>query len=468
MNFSDLGLNANTLKAVAEAGYEKPTPIQEQAIPEILKRNDVMGIAQTGTGKTAAFTLPMIDILANGHAKALMPRTLILSPTRELATQIAECFQQYGKYQKLSMALLIGGESMVEQQKVLSRGVDVLIATPGRMIDLCERGRILLRDVKVFVLDEADRMLDMGFIPDVEKIASKLPTMRQTLLFSATMLPEIKALAQKFMKFPVEIRVDPPMSTADTVEQFIVKTNERGKREVLRNLIRAEDVKNAMIFCNRKKDVDILFKSCTKHKFSVAALHGDMPQGQRTETLNAFRDGQVQLLVCSDVAARGLDLPQVSHVFNFDVPVNPEDYIHRIGRTGRAGRAGRAFMLISSADFKALAAIEKMIGRKIEEMSRFSIEMDPPPEPKSKHRHRNKKPKKNEVNAAPVEQERQPEEKKKSSSDQPRHGRFRSRRHGHGKKSFEKVETERRNPVEANGVFGVNTPAFMMNTVKLT
>lgn len=386
MKFSDLGLNENTLKAVADVGYTEPTPIQEKAIPEILKRNDVMGIAQTGTGKTAAFTLPMIDILANGRAKALMPRTLILSPTRELATQIAECFQKYGKYQKLSMALLIGGESMVEQQKILSRGVDVLIATPGRMLDLCERGRILLRDVRVFVLDEADRMLDMGFIPDVEKIASKLPAVRQTLLFSATMLPEIKALAKKFMKFPVEIRVDPPMSTADTVEQFIVKTNERGKREVLRNLIRAEDVKNAMIFCNRKKDVEILLKSFTKHKFSVAALHGDMAQSERTDALNAFRDGRVRLLVCSDVAARGLDLPDVSHVFNFDVPVNPEDYIHRIGRTGRAGKTGRAFMLVTSRDFKALAVIEKMIGKQIEEMSRFSVEMDPEPEPKPKRR----------------------------------------------------------------------------------
>lgn len=370
MTFSELGLSDKTLKAVSEVGYDEPTPIQKQAIPAILKRNDVIGIAQTGTGKTAAFTLPMIDILANGRAKALMPRTLILSPTRELATQIAECFQKYGKYQKLNMALLIGGESMVEQQKLLSRGTDVLIATPGRMIDLCERGKVLLRDVQVFVLDEADRMLDMGFIPDIEKIASKLPKTRQTLLFSATMPPEIRALAKKFMSFPVEIKVDPPTSTAVTVTQFLVKTNERGKREVLRDLIRKENVKNAMIFCNRKKDVDILYKSLTKHGFSVVALHGDMPQGMRTDTLNAFRDGKAQLMVCSDVAARGLDLPDVSHVFNFDVPVNSEDYIHRIGRTGRAGKTGRAFMLVTSADFKALAAIEKMIGKKIDEMPR--------------------------------------------------------------------------------------------------
>ncbi len=488
MKFSDLGLNENTLKAVEEVGYTEPTPIQEKAIPEILKRNDVMGIAQTGTGKTAAFTLPMIDILANGRAKALMPRTLILSPTRELATQIAECFQKYGKYQKLTMALLIGGESMVEQQKILSRGVDVLIATPGRMIDLCERGRILLRDVRVFVLDEADRMLDMGFIPDVEKIASKLPSMRQTLLFSATMLPEIKALAQKFMKFPVEIRVDPPMSTADTVEQFIVKTNERGKREVLRNLIRAEDVKNAMIFCNRKKDVDILFKSFTKHKFSVAALHGDMAQGARTDTLNAFRDGNVQLLVCSDVAARGLDLPDVSHVFNFDVPVNSEDYIHRIGRTGRAGRRGRAFMLVTSRDFKALAAIEKMIGKKIEEMSRFSVEMDPEPEPKAKGRRRGKPAKQAEAapkndavkkdekrERAPAAKEKQSAVKEKQPAPEQEKAAAPAAKAANGNKKAKPVQNNRppkrrqgeRKPVETKA-FGNTMPAFMMNEIKLS
>ncbi len=489
MKFSDLGLNENTLKAVADVGYTEPTPIQEKAIPEILKRNDVMGIAQTGTGKTAAFTLPMIDILANGRAKALMPRTLILSPTRELATQIAECFQKYGKYQKLSMALLIGGESMVEQQKILSRGVDVLIATPGRMLDLCERGRILLRDVRVFVLDEADRMLDMGFIPDVEKIASKLPAVRQTLLFSATMLPEIKALAKKFMKFPVEIRVDPPMSTADTVEQFIVKTNERGKREVLRNLIRAEDVKNAMIFCNRKKDVEILLKSFTKHKFSVAALHGDMAQGERTDALNAFRDGLVQLLVCSDVAARGLDLPDVSHVFNFDVPVNPEDYIHRIGRTGRAGKTGRAFMLVTSRDFKALAVVEKMIGKRIEEMSRFSVEMDPEPEPKPKRRgarggaprvkaetskperRRTEKSAGKAADAIVKTADPTPKAAKPAAKNPAGNGNDNRKRSVRGKNGGERTapRAERNGAVpQQRKAFGDAMPAFMMNEVKIS
>lgn len=456
MTFSELGLSEKTLKAVAEVGYDEPTPIQKQAIPAILKRNDVIGIAQTGTGKTAAFTLPMIDILSNGRAKALMPRTLILSPTRELATQIAECFQKYGKYQKLNMALLIGGESMVEQQKLLSRGMDVLIATPGRMIDLCERGKVLLRDVQVFVLDEADRMLDMGFIPDIEKIASKLPKMRQTLLFSATMPPEIRALAKKFMSFPVEIRVDPPTSTAVTVTQFLVKTNERGKREVLRELIRGENVKNAMIFCNRKKDVDILFKSLTKHGFSVVALHGDMPQGMRTDTLNAFRDGKAQLMVCSDVAARGLDLPDVSHVFNFDVPVNSEDYIHRIGRTGRAGKSGRAFMLVTSADFKSLAAIEKMIGKKIDELPRpnggESLEEEPKRERRARGGRSKRSPEKNEASktAEPA--------KKDGRDGKPSRGRNTGRK---------PIELTPLSPKGKEKAFGSAVPAFMLGDIKL-
>ena len=460
MTFCELGLSDKTLKAVSEVGYDEPTPIQKQAIPAILKRNDVIGIAQTGTGKTAAFTLPMIDILANGRAKALMPRTLILSPTRELATQIAECFQKYGKYQKLNMALLIGGESMVEQQKLLSRGTDVLIATPGRMIDLCERGKVLLRDVQVFVLDEADRMLDMGFIPDIEKIASKLPKTRQTLLFSATMPPEIRALAKKFMSFPVEIKVDPPTSTAVTVTQFLVKTNERGKREVLRDLIRKENVKNAMIFCNRKKDVDILYKSLTKHGFSVVALHGDMPQGMRTDTLNAFRDGKAQLMVCSDVAARGLDLPDVSHVFNFDVPVNSEDYIHRIGRTGRAGKTGRAFMLVTSADFKALAAIEKMIGKKIDEMPRpqnaeAAKEQDrPTPMPPSNNKPAREEGKNKchgrERNGKDIGKNRKPDRSAKKPA------------------ASKVVELKPLSPDGKEKAFGNTVPAFMLGDIKIS
>lgn len=459
MKFSDLGLSEPTLKAVRDIGYEEATPIQERAIPQILKRSDVIGIAQTGTGKTAAFTLPMIDILANGRAKALMPRTLILSPTRELATQIADCFTQYGKYQKLNMALLIGGESMIEQERLLSRGVDVLIATPGRMIDLTERGRILLRAVQVFVLDEADRMLDMGFIPDIEKIAAKLPTMRQTLLFSATMPPEIKALAKKFMRFPVEVRVDPPMSSAETVEQFFVKTNTAEKREVLRSVIRAEDVKNAMVFCNRKRDVDILFKSFTKHKFSVAALHGDMMQGQRSETLASFRDGKVQFLVCSDVAARGLDLPEVSHVFNFDVPVNPEDYIHRIGRTGRAGRSGRAFTFVTAEDFKAMAAIEKMIGKKIPEAAEFSVSMDEPPPEKRRRRHRGGARRGHGRPDGEKHAEGKPSTDGRAEEKKP------VRREAAPKKGAKPERTHNRTE-QKKTAFGDNLPAFMLNGKK--
>ena len=482
MKFSDLGLSEKTLKAVQDIGYTEATPIQEKAIPEILKRNDVIGIAQTGTGKTAAFTLPMIDLLANGRAKALMPRTLILSPTRELATQIAECFQQYGKYQKLSMALLIGGESMVEQQKILSRGVDVLIATPGRMIDLCERGRILLRDVQVFVLDEADRMLDMGFIPDIEKIAAKLPAMRQTLLFSATMPPEIKALAKKFMKFPVDVRVDPPASPAVTVTQYIVKCRKDDKRPVLRALVRSENVHNAMIFCNRKTDVDILFKSFTKHGFSVAALHGDMAQGQRTDTLNAFRDGQVQLLVCSDVAARGLDLPDVSHVFNFDVPFNSEDYIHRIGRTGRAGKSGRAFMLITSADFKSLAQIEKMIGRKIEELPDFSPEsssvlseeLEKAERKAARRRRRGGRGEKPSAKRGEKQRENTERKAAKPTAAQPKKQEKRPVKQETKAPAKAAKPAKPANPVKPQGekkkphaAFGDRLPAFMMNEVKL-
>lgn len=373
MKFCDLPISELTKKAVSEIGYTDLTPIQEKAIPEILKRNDVIGIAQTGTGKTAAFTLPMIELLSVGKAKALMPRSLILTPTRELAAQIAECFNKYGKYHKLSMALLIGGESMADQQQILSKGVDVLIATPGRMIDLCERGRILLRDVKMLVLDEADRMLDMGFIPDVDKIVSRLPAIRQTLLFSATMPPQIRDLTNKYMKYPVDIKVNPPTKAADTVEQFIVKTRPEFKREILRQLIKTEKVVNAMIFCNKKIDVEILNKSFNVHHFSSAALHGDMPQSLRSEVLADFKSGKIQLLVCSDVAARGLDLPDVSHVFNFDVPLNKEDYIHRIGRTGRAGKSGRAFMLITSKDYDYLKEIENMIGKNIP-VSNFKID----------------------------------------------------------------------------------------------
>ncbi|HEY5210618.1 MAG TPA: DEAD/DEAH box helicase [Stellaceae bacterium] len=365
MNFSDLGLSAEVLQAVTDAGYITPTPIQEQAIPYVLTGRDVLGCAQTGTGKTAGFTLPMIDMLASGRARARMPRSLIIEPTRELAAQVAAAFDTYGKHHKLSQALLIGGESFSDQERKLDRGVDVLIATPGRLIDLYERGKIILSDTKILVIDEADRMLDMGFIPDVERIVSLLPRIRQTLFFSATMPPEIRRLADAFLLNPKEVTVAPPASPAATVVQSLVMVNQLDKREALRRLLRGEDVKNALIFCNRKRDVDILYRSLAKHGFNAAALHGDMTQSIRTETLEKFKDGRVQLLVASDVAARGLDIQGLSHVFNFDVPIHAEDYVHRIGRTGRAGRAGKSFTFATPDDGHFVANIVALIGRAI-------------------------------------------------------------------------------------------------------
>ena len=380
MTFDELGLSPEVLSAVQDAGYETPTPIQAQAVPQVLMGRDVLGCAQTGTGKTASFTLPMIDVLASGRARARMPRSLILEPTRELATQVAENFEKYGKNHPLSMALLIGGVSLVEQEKRLDRGVDVLIATPGRLLDLYERGRILLADTKILVIDEADRMLDMGFMPDVERIVGLLPRTRQTLFFSATMPPEIRRLADKFLSNPKEISVSPPATAAETVSQAVVKAPSlpKDKRAVLRTLLSKDDVTSALIFCNRKRDVGILYRSLARHGFPAAELHGDLAQPVREQTLKRFKDGEVKLLVCSDVAARGLDIPKVSHVFNFDVPGNPEDYIHRIGRTGRAGRSGQAYMLATRDDRKALAAIHAMLGRPIETQT-LGGDLDPSP-----------------------------------------------------------------------------------------
>ncbi|HYM31669.1 MAG TPA: DEAD/DEAH box helicase [Candidatus Cybelea sp.] len=369
MGFQDLGLGPEVLKAVSDAGYTQPTPIQEQAVPYVLMGRDVLGTAQTGTGKTASFTLPMIDILAAGKAKARMPRSLILEPTRELADQVSKNFETYGKYHKLSMALLIGGVSFGDQERKLDRGVDVLIATPGRLLDHFERGKVMLSGVKILVIDEADRMMDMGFIPDVERIVGLLPPIRQTLFFSATMSPDMRRLADKFLSNPREVAVAPPASPAALVQQFLVSVTRDNKRDVLRQLIRSENVKNALIFCNRKRDVDILAKSLLKHGLDAAALHGDMAQSSRMETLARFKAGELALLVCSDVAARGLDIQGLSHVFNFDVPMHAEDYVHRIGRTGRAGLTGRSLTLATREDSKYLSAIVKLIGKDIPPMA---------------------------------------------------------------------------------------------------
>ncbi len=381
--FADLGLSQKVLSAVTDAGYSTPTPIQAGAIPPALMRRDICGIAQTGTGKTASFVLPMLTLLEKGRARARMPRTLILEPTRELAAQVAENFEKYGKNHKLNIALLIGGVSFDEQDRKLERGADVLICTPGRLLDHCERGKLLMTGVEILVIDEADRMLDMGFIPDIERIAKLIPFTRQTLFFSATMPPEIQKLADRFLQNPERIEVAPPSSTAKTVTQRLVACHGKDyeKRAVLRDLIRAQtDLTNAIIFCNRKIDVADLHRSLTRHGFSVGALHGDMDQSSRTKTLAGFKDNAITLLVASDVAARGLDIPAVSHVFNFDVPIHAEDYVHRIGRTGRAGRSGAAFTLVARRDTKFVDAIEKLIDQKIEWLSGGLDDLPPPME----------------------------------------------------------------------------------------
>ena len=368
--FSDLALDPRVLRAVAEAGYETPTPIQEQAIPHALQGKDVLGIAQTGTGKTASFVLPMVTLLGQGRAKARMPRSLVLCPTRELAAQVAENFETYAKYTKLTKALLIGGVSFGEQDKLIDRGVDVLIATPGRLLDHHERGKLLLTGVQIMVVDEADRMLDMGFIPDIERIFALTPFTRQTFFYSATMAPEIERLTNTFLTGAVKIEVARQATASTTIEQklfqFTPTRKDRSfaeKRAVLRALIRAEGeaCTNAIIFCNRKMDVDVVAKSLKQHGFNASPIHGDLDQSVRTRTLDGFRDGSVHLLVASDVAARGLDIPAVSHVFNFDVPSHPEDYVHRIGRTGRAGRLGKAFTIAVPSDEKYLKAIESLV-----------------------------------------------------------------------------------------------------------
>ena len=362
--FSDLGLSEQVLKAVAETGYDTPTPIQEQAIPVAMTGLDILGIAQTGTGKTAAFTLPMIEKLAAGRSRARMPRAIVLEPTRELADQVAEAFEKYAKYHKLNWALLIGGVSMADQVAKLDKGVDVLIATPGRLLDLFERSKVMLNGVTMMVVDEADRMLDMGFIPDIERIFKMTPPTRQTLFFSATMPPEITRLTEAFLKNPVRIEVSRPATTGENIAQYVLRVphkDARAKRIALRTLLKTLDIKNGIVFCNRKTDVDIVAKSLSVHGFNAAPIHGDLDQSLRMKTLESFRKGELTLLVASDVAARGLDIPAVGHVFNFDAPIHADDYVHRIGRTGRAGRTGETYLLLSPQDEKNYDKVVKLI-----------------------------------------------------------------------------------------------------------
>ncbi|MBX7496396.1 DEAD/DEAH box helicase [Qipengyuania sp. 6B39] len=365
MTFADLGLSPDLLKAVDEAGYTTPTDIQREAIPPVLMMKDIIGIAQTGTGKTASFVLPMIDIMAAGRRRALMPRSLILEPTRELAAQVAENFEKYGKYHDLKMALLIGGVQMGDQVKALNEGVDVLIATPGRLMDLFERGKILLNGCELLVIDEADRMLDMGFIPDIEFICDKLPETRQTMLFSATMPPPIEKLAKKFLSNPKRIEVSRAATTNKDITAFKVPVKSRQKRDTLRWLLRNDLVETAIIFANRKTTVRELNKSLQSHGFASSEIHGDMDQSSRLKELDRFKKGEVNILVASDVAARGLDIKGVSHVFNFDTPWHPDDYVHRIGRTGRAGAKGRAFTFVAEEDGEAIENVEKLTGAEI-------------------------------------------------------------------------------------------------------
>ncbi|EKV26448.1 ATP-dependent RNA helicase [Caenispirillum salinarum AK4] len=489
MTFSDLGLTPETLRAIEDVGYNEPTPIQEQAIPYVLMCRDVLGIAQTGTGKTASFTLPMIDILAQGRAKARMPRSLILAPTRELASQVAENFKLYGKYHKLAMALLIGGESFKEQEAALDKGVDVLIATPGRLMDLFDRGRILLQDVKILVIDEADRMLDMGFIPDVERIVSFLPKIRQTLFFSATMDAQIRKLADAFLMNPKEIRVSPKTSTAATVKQALVIVDQHDKRRALRELLDKEDVRNAFIFCNRKRDVGVLFRSLTKHGYDAVQLHGDMPQNERTVMLDRFKKGDAKLMVCSDVAARGIDISDVSHVFNFDVPSHSEDYVHRIGRTGRAGKEGHAYTLATPEDTKYVEGIEKLIGNSIPRVEVESVETadldadegrgrrrgakrggrkaDRPEKPR---RSEDKQPpvaaeeprKEEETAAPPAPQEKPDREAEVRGGDRRRPERGNGRRNSRRRDDHPAWEVEEIEMPRDAVAFGGHTPAFML------
>jgi superfamily II DNA/RNA helicase len=449
MTFDDLGLSPKVLSAVKDAGYETPTPIQQGAIPVALAGRDVLGIAQTGTGKTASFTLPLIERLSRGRAKARMPRSLILCPTRELAAQVAENFTTYSKNTKLTMALLIGGVSYGPQEKILNSGADVIVATPGRFLDHCERGKILLTDIQIMVVDEADRMLDMGFIPDIERIFKMVPPRRQTLFFSATMPNEIVRLVNTFLKDPERVEVSRPAQTAETITQYLIKVADgapKTKRAALRAAINREGVKNGIVFCNRKRDVDVVARSLQRHGFSAAPIHGDLAQSQRTQTLDDFKSGAVRILVASDVAARGLDIPAVSHVFNYDLPRSADDYVHRIGRTGRAGLKGEAVAIVSPEDSKALAGVIKVIGSEPETLDMGGLA----------------KPDNQKAKDVPSEAKREPEAVQAEPTREKPAARRRSRG-GSGRKDAPKPRQDKDEADVAEG-FGDHVPEFLLRS----
>jgi superfamily II DNA/RNA helicase len=474
MSFANLGLSEKVLSAVEASGYTTATPIQEQAIPHVLARKDVLGIAQTGTGKTAAFVLPMITMLEKGRARARMPRTLILEPTRELAAQVQESFIKYGAKHKLTVALIIGGVSFDDQDAKLTRGVDVLIATPGRLLDHHERGKLLMTGVDLLVIDEADRMLDMGFIPDIERICKLVPFTRQTLFFTATMPPEIQRITEQFLHNPVRVEVSRPATTVANITQRLVKTGREShdKRDTLRRLIRsAEGLTNAIIFCNRKREVATLHRSLVSHGFSAIALHGDMDQSARTAALDSFRRGEIKLLVASDVAARGLDIPAVSHIFNFDVPHHPDDYVHRIGRTGRAGRLGTAITIVAPLDGKAVTAIEKLIGQTIEWAGEPAPSSEPEAEPRARERHHGREGRPPRQNR-PQRSERQPRQPREAH--EPREERVTptaGQRHEPAAVKVARIDEARsrrpqsQSPVEEGD--SSHLPAFLLRPVRL-
>ncbi len=466
MSFADLGLSDELLRAVGDTGYTEPTPIQASAIPPVLMMRDIIGIAQTGTGKTASFVLPMIDILAHGRSRARMPRSLILEPTRELAAQVAENFEKYGKYHKLSMALLIGGVQMGDQVKALEKGVDVLIATPGRLMDLFQRGKILLTGCSMLVIDEADRMLDMGFIPDIEEICTKLPAQRQTLLFSATMPPPIKKLADRFLSNPKTIEVARPASTNINITQWLVPTKGPAfeKRETLRRLLSQEEVRTAIVFCNRKTTVRELNKSLKSHGLASGEIHGDMEQPQRLAELERFKKGDINILVASDVAARGLDIKGVSHVFNFDAPWHPDDYVHRIGRTGRGGATGVAYTLVGPDDAENIENIEKLTGQTIARLD--ALPDAPAREERGSRRRERTRPAAEAPRPEPVaaepRRERTPERKRR---DEPRRDAG-SRHDDRRRDEAPRYRDDRDDTPDTNGGWNGPVPDFL--SVKLT